>query len=113
MALVPCPGCGKGVSSTADACPKCGYELTRPPAGKQWILIVLLGVLGLFVLFYLVNRDQEERSSNEQAAMASCDVPKADSFVKELLRTEVFQKLEADQSVPRIYVSDAWHQLNI
>jgi hypothetical protein len=113
MALVPCPKCGKGVSSTADACPKCGYELTRPTAGKQWIVIVLIAVLGLLVLFYLVNRGQEERSNSEQAAIASCDVPKADSFVKELLRNEVFQKLEADRSVPRIYVSDAWYQLTI
>src|SRR5579871_3314211 len=33
MALVPCPECGKNVSTRASACPHCGCPLESVPAG--------------------------------------------------------------------------------
>ena len=38
MSLVPCPECGREISTAAEACPHCGYPIrpsTRAPAGPK------------------------------------------------------------------------------
>ena len=71
MALLKCHECGGMVSSTAFQCPHCGAqfasELTEhgykidgymDPAGwKYWILIIILGAVGLLIAYLLIEFD--------------------------------------------------------
>ena len=35
MALIKCPECGKDVSTSAEACPHCGFPIKNNAANKQ------------------------------------------------------------------------------
>ncbi len=81
MSLINCPECGKGVSTTAVACPNCGFPLAPPVLEERtvirevpppvieresfpkWIFIPLgiLGVILIFLLFSLFREDDENQ----------------------------------------------------
>lgn len=70
MALTKCKECGTQVSTTADACPKCGAKPTRP--NYRWILV--LAILGAFVVFRMASDrpdDAANRQNREAAAQRS------------------------------------------
>lgn len=39
MALIKCPECGKDVSTSADACPHCGYPINKTNLGYQKVVV--------------------------------------------------------------------------
>ncbi len=58
MAMIKCRECGKEISSRAEVCPNCGAKTrygVQSSEGKVagWILIIgiILGLLGIFLLF--------------------------------------------------------------
>jgi len=61
MSLIDCPECSKSISSTAESCPSCGYQLTKRSSGdnstRKVVLIVAicLGVFGAIVGFTVGN----------------------------------------------------------
>lgn len=56
MALIPCPDCGREVSSSADACPQCGY----PIASSTTTAVRVLNLTWQDDAHATVNRDHAE-----------------------------------------------------
>lgn len=72
MALIPCPECRNQVSTTATACPKCGFALTpaivakaeeQQKSGKRTGLIIA-AVVGLFVWIAISSGDPTTSSTS-------------------------------------------------
>ena len=74
MSLIKCPDCGKAISDTVDACPKCGYKFTEDKKrelnrkAKQGTKMVLLGMGLLFalILICVFNGNKETPETPEQ-----------------------------------------------
>ena len=73
MALIKCPDCGKKVSTSATACPKCGHVITdteklvamqRPKPGKAKIVIGAL-IAAIFLSALLGKKPQEESAQTQ------------------------------------------------
>lgn len=61
MPLIVCPECSKSISSTAESCPSCGYQMTKRSSGGNstrkvvMIVAICLGVFGAIVGFTVGN----------------------------------------------------------
>ena len=69
MAMISCRECGASISSSAVACPRCGFREIKPKPFKWW----LWGPLALLALFlaYGASIPGYERDAN--AARRVCD----------------------------------------
>jgi len=52
MALEPCPECGSQKSTSATACPHCGYVFKTLGSPLLWFFVVLYVVLSLIGLVF-------------------------------------------------------------
>ena len=50
MALIPCPECGKDISSEAEACPDCGHPIKPRVAEPEFRAYTRRKVIGCMVL---------------------------------------------------------------
>lgn len=83
MSLINCPECNKQISATAESCPNCGQPINtvkrvptetviravperREESFPKWAIVplVLLGVIIIFGLIYLMQKDDNTDSTN-------------------------------------------------
>lgn len=55
MALIPCPECGKQVSSKAATCPKCGIQISKTVDAKSGVKTIRAGAKWEFIGFLLIS----------------------------------------------------------
>ena len=103
MSLIICPECAREVSTTATACPNCGYQFSPPvvkPAVQRNVIVsevpresegfppwafIPLGVLGLglvLLLFYLFKSDDAGTNINVNLASRTSPVEMRDTPVR-------------------------------
>lgn len=52
--LLPCPACGRQVSTTAPTCPNCGHKIREVQTASGLLLAVIIGLaIGLYLLSHL------------------------------------------------------------
>lgn len=67
MAMTKCKECGTEISTTADACPKCGAKQVRTSGCAK----VALGVIAFFVFVTIVGQCSRDESTNSPSAASS------------------------------------------
>src|SRR5690606_29905296 len=67
MAMTKCKECGTEISTTADACPKCGAKQVRTSGCAK----VVLGVLGFFVFVAIVGQCSRSDTSSPSTSTTS------------------------------------------
>lgn len=95
MSLINCPECNKEISSSAESCPECGHQMkpkhvvnepvvlpNRNPEEPfpKWIIapMVIVGVLILFGVIYMLQRDEKAADENLNVNL-STDMPVDDT----------------------------------
>lgn len=73
MSLIKCAECGTEVSTTADACPKCGAKVPKPKKTKWWLWVPLGLVAAFFTVGFIGSNTPEGRAqADERAAIELC-----------------------------------------
>lgn len=91
MSLINCPECGNECAATATACPNCGHpfvkpvvqpkvivrEVPREESFPKWIFIPLglLGVIILFVVFFMLRKGDTADQRNINVNIATARTP--------------------------------------
>ena len=84
MALIKCPECGReNISSTADACPDCGYSFKSKKRQKK--RLVFLGIILVIILVFFV---KGAISNNKQKQIDNL-LSKTDGYYAEMNLTAV------------------------
>ena len=73
MAMTKCKECGAEISTTADACPKCGAKQVRTSGCAK----VVLGFLGLIVFLAIVGQCSRNDSSSTSSPASETSPPVA------------------------------------
>lgn len=74
MALIQCKECGKDVSSEAVTCPSCGIRVRPKSKTVLYVLLVPLGLVGLFLLygFYIISTPEGKQRTKDREAYRYC-----------------------------------------
>ncbi len=84
MALIKCPECNHSISSQADICPHCGYELNERKNGQskentgsskrnwnyKYLLVILVLAVGAFLIFSSQKNNNTNNNDNKDGGSA-------------------------------------------
>lgn len=117
MALHNCPECNQPISIAAKSCPHCGHPRTH--GGKRQshigsLLLALFAVAALAIFLDQPSKTVNNGNSNQTTSAAPrCDATRADRLIEKLTEAGIFYRIDRSSSVPKIYVTPAWHNLAI
>lgn len=114
--LTECKTCGAEISKNARVCPQCGQRKTTPTTYGCLTIIVITVILSIAA--QLGNNESQEEQANQDSASETRiqddgKQPRRLAFIKKLLSTGFYLKIETPATLPHAYVGPAFWLANI